>query len=132
MNVFPRVFDRVIDCRICPDCPGIEPWSHDGRTNEIQTERDISLKPESQPAPIRKHRSNRSRALIVPLIQEAEFFFAMGTAASSEGTGSTTAGAGASSASRDGGGGSGQRYVVGLVPASKYKECAEAIAQMVA
>ncbi|CAM9193142.1 unnamed protein product [Sphacelaria rigidula] len=65
------------------------------------------------------------------LLQEAEFFFAMGTAASSEGTGSTTAGAGASSASRDGGG-SGQRYVVGLVPASKYKECAEAIAQMVA
>lgn len=62
----------------------------------------------------------------LPRFQEADFFFAMGSAGASAASAGTGSGAGA------GGSRGGRRYVVGVVPASKLKECTEAIAQMVA
>lgn len=57
------------------------------------------------------------------LVQEADFFFSMACASQSSGSG-VAPGAG-------GGGGSQQRYVVGVLPASKLGESVQGIAQMV-
>lgn len=69
-------------------------------------------------------------------MQEADFFFPMGSAAPggggmTAGGGPASGGDGGSSGSSGGGGGAQLRYAVGVIPASKLGGVVQAITQMV-